>query len=106
MTTFQIVLFSITILFLFSAEGLAFRCGTGLVTTGYTKMQVAETCGEPTSKDIICSKKTYSCPNTLEIWYYNCGGNDYFYALTFEDGKLVKETTEGSGKGKSDCLGK
>lgn len=46
------------------------------------------------------------CPTTLEIWYYNCGDNDYIYALTFEDGILTKETTEGSGVGNSYCLGK
>jgi len=102
----QIILISFVILFFSISEGFAFRCGTGLVTTGDTKVQVSATCGNPISKDIICPSKTYRCPNLLEIWYYNCGDNDYIYALTFEDGKLIKETTEGSGKGKSDCLGK
>lgn len=102
----QIILISFVILFFSIAEGFAFRCGPGLVTTGDTKMQVSVTCGNPTSKDIICARKTLNCPNIVEIWFYNCGAADYIYALTFEDGKLVKETTEGSGKGRSDCQGK
>jgi hypothetical protein len=106
MKAIKIVLVSFVILFFFSSNGFAFRCGSSLVTTGNTKIQVSETCGAPTSKEIICPKKSYSCPSIVEIWYYNCGGNDYIYALTFEDGKLTKETAEGSGKGKSDCLGK
>ncbi|MCK7512258.1 MAG: DUF2845 domain-containing protein [Desulfobacterales bacterium] len=51
-------------------------------------------------------KKSKKCANKLDIWYYNCGDNDYIYALTFENGILKKESTEGKGKGKSDCLGK
>ena len=106
MKIFAITLISFTFLFLLTQNAFAFRCGSGLVTSGDAKVKVLETCGQPTSKEVICPKKTYSCPNTVEIWYYNCGSNDYIYALTFEDGKLIKETTEGSGKGHSDCLGK
>lgn len=99
-------LISFTLLFFSTQNASAFRCGSGLVTTGDTKVNVMGTCGQPTSKEVICPKKSYSCPGIVEIWYYNCGGNDYIYALTFEDGRLIKETTEGSGKGQSDCLGK
>lgn len=99
-------LISLVFLFFSTQNASAFRCGSGLVTSGDAKVKVLETCGQPTSKEVICPKKTYSCPTILEIWYYNCGSNDYIYALTFEDGKLIKETTEGSGKGRSDCLGK
>jgi len=106
MKAIKIGLISLVILFFCGTDGFAFRCGTGLVTCGDTKVQVSETCGNPTSREMICPKKTHACPSILEIWYYNCGVNDYIYALTFEDGKLIKEATEGSGKGKSDCLGK
>ncbi len=106
MKTISIALSSLILVSFFALESFAFRCGAGLVTTGNSKVQVSETCGQPTSKDIICPKKTKSCPNIIEVWYYNCGSADYIYALTFEDGKLTKETTEGSGSGKSDCRGK
>jgi hypothetical protein len=76
------------------------------VTTGDRKVKVQGACGLPTTKEIICPRKSNSCPTTLEIWYYNCGDNDYIYALTFEDGVLTKETTEGGGVGKSYCLGR
>jgi hypothetical protein len=99
----------------------AFRCGTGLVSTGDTKTQVLLTCGQPTTKDksscesrkqYLASdkagkiKKSKKCDKKQEVWHYNCGANDFIYALTFENGKLVEEDTEGRGKGKSDCLGK
>ena len=102
------------------ADGFAFRCGSDLVTSGDTKIQVSTTCGKPTSKETTCEgrhsatsvdkngkvKKSKKCANQVEIWYYNCGDSDYIYALTFENGILKKESTEGKGKGKSDCLGK
>jgi hypothetical protein len=42
----------------------------------------------------------------VEVWYYNCGENDFIYKLIFEDGKIANINTEGRGRGKSDCLGK
>ena len=106
MTLTRILFISLSVFFLSAADGFSFRCGNGLVTTGDSKIQVQETCGRPSSKEIICPRKTSKCPYTHEVWYYNCGANDYIYALTFEDGKLTKETTEGSGSGKSNCQGK
>ena len=111
---------SFIILFFLAAECFAFRCGSGLVSSGDTKTQVMVTCGKPTSKETSCAnrwvstttdkngkiKKIKKCGNKVEIWHYNCGGDDYIYALTFENGKLTNETTEGRGKGKSACRGK
>lgn len=107
-------------LLFFVEKSLAFRCGTGLVTTGDSKTQVLLTCGPPTNKDRSCEdpveyrtkdkdgkfKKARKCSRKGEVWYYNCGENDFIYALTFVNGKLEKEETEGRGKGKSDCQGK
>lgn len=120
MKAIKIVLVSFVILFFFSTNGFAFRCGTGLVTSGDTKTQVTVTCGKPTFKEKACEGrqtstrtdkngkiiKSKKCGNKIDIWYYNCGDNDYIYALTFQNGKLTKESNEGRGKGKSDCLGK
>ncbi|MEN6469031.1 MAG: DUF2845 domain-containing protein [Smithella sp.] len=120
MKTIQIVLFSFVLLCFVSTDVLAFRCGSGLITSGASKVQVTTTCGKPTSKEKACEgrqastrtdkdgkvKKYKKCANKVDIWYYNCGDNDYIYALTFENGKLTKESNEGRGKGRSDCLGK
>ncbi len=103
-----------------ASESFAFRCGSGLVTSGDTKTQVLVTCGKPTFKESSCAdrhtstsvdkdgkvRKSRKCDRKVEVWHYNCGDLDYIYALTFEDNKLTNETTEGRGKGKSDCLGK
>ncbi len=107
-------------LFLSAVNSWAFRCGSGLVSTGDSKTQVQVTCGKPTSKETSCEnrqeytttdksgkiKKVKKCSQKLEVWHYNCGDNDFIYKLTFENGILKKEDTEGRGKGKSDCMGK
>ena len=111
-----IILISILVLCLTAGEGLAFRCGIKLVSAGDSKATVLATCGQPTSKEKSCKEdwtrssstktKKKKCSEKVEVWYYNCGDNDFIYALTFEDGVLKKEDTEGKGSGKSDCLGK
>lgn len=109
-----------TFLFLTAIHGWAFRCGTGLVSTGDSKTKVQLTCGNPTSKEKACEnsqeyttrsktgkiKQTKKCGKKLDVWYYNCGDNDFIYKLTFENGILKKEDTEGRGHGKSDCQGR
>jgi hypothetical protein len=107
-------------LFFSTANSWAFRCGSGLVSDGDSKTQVLVTCGKPTTKESSCEnrqeytttdrsgriKKNKKCGAKVEVWRYNCGNNDFIYKLTFENGKLKKEDTEGRGKGKSECLGK
>jgi hypothetical protein len=106
-------------IFFTSVDCWAFRCGSGLVSSGDTKTQVLITCGKPTSKEKSCEnrqqytttdkygniRKSRKCGKKLEIWRYNCGDMDFIYALTFENDILKKETTEGRGKGRSDCRG-
>ena len=116
------IIFFASILFLSFSVGkaLAFRCGSGLVSDGDTKTQVLVTCGKPTSKEKSCEnnqqyttlnkhgkvKKHKKCGKKLEVWHYNCGEGDFIYSLTFENGKLTDENTEGRGRGKSKCMGK
>lgn len=118
-TTKVLVICSIA-LFFATADCWAFRCGSGLVSSGDTKTQVLVTCGKPTSKEKSCEnrqeytttdkygkiRKFRKCGKKLEIWHYNCGDGDFIYALTFENNILKNETTEGRGKGKSNCRGK
>ena len=116
------IIFLTSILFLsFSAlNALAFRCGSDLISEGDSKTQVMSTCGKPTSKEKSCEnsreytttnkygkeKHVKKCSQKLETWIYNCGDNDFVYKLVFDDGKIMTITTEGRGKGKSNCLGK
>ncbi|OPY86704.1 MAG: hypothetical protein A4E71_01397 [Smithella sp. PtaU1.Bin162] len=109
----KIILLLFTIgaaIFVIADSGWAFRCGNDLVTTGYNKVQVLSICGEPTNKEQSClehHRETGVCINKGEIWHYNCGDGDFFYALTFgENGILIKENTEGRGMGLSQCRGK
>lgn len=106
------------------SSSLAFRCGEEIVTRGESMAAVLYKCGEP---EYITGKKkkikgTYASGSeyqrsTLystggyqqeeiktEIWHYNCGDNDFVYALTFEDDVLVKEETPTRGYGKNKCI--
>ena len=120
-TNMTIIYFAAIIFLSFSTDNSwAFRCGSGLVSDGDSKTQVMVTCGKPTSKEKSCEnsqqytsidkhgkvKKHKKCGKQLDVWHYNCGDNDFIYKLTFENEKLTDETTEGRGKGKSDCRGK
>jgi Protein of unknown function (DUF2845) len=117
MKTNRTIIFFAAILFLsFSAgNAWAFRCGSGVVSSGDSKTQMLVTCGKPTSKEKSCENRQYTtttnknsrkCGKKLEIWHYNCGEGDFIYALTFENNILTDETTEGRGRGKSKCRGK
>ena len=122
MKTNRTIIFLAAIIFLSFSTGKAwaFRCGSGLVSAGDSKTQVLVTCGKPTSKEKSCEnsqqytsldkrgkvKKHKKCGKKSEVWHYNCGDNDFIYKLTFENEKLTDETTEGRGRGKSDCRGK
>jgi hypothetical protein len=108
-------------------DGLAFRCGSGLVIAGDRTGKVLIECGPPTSKEVAGSKKQGKSHPTdrakktrsssesgshredsgkVERWFYNCGEHDFVYILTFEGGVLTKEETKGYGKGRSDCQGR
>ena len=111
---------ALAFLFFSAVNVWAFRCGSGMVSTGDSKTKVLVTCGNPTSKEKSCEnsrefpsrtksgkiKKTRKCGRKVDVWHYNCGDNDFIYKLIFENGVLKKEDTEGRGKGKSDCRGK
>lgn len=58
-------------------------------------------CGPPTYKEITGPVTT----DRVEVWTYNCGINDYIYALYFEKGLLVRIESQGRGSGESDCKG-
>ncbi|KUG23927.1 hypothetical protein ASZ90_006273 [hydrocarbon metagenome] len=122
MKIYSAIIFPVVILFLLvsSVESMAFRCGNGLVTEGDSKSQVLATCGSPTSKEKSCEnnqqhmttdkygkiKKVKKCGRKLETWSYNCGDNDFIYKIKFDDGKIINITTDGRGKGRSDCQAK
>jgi len=110
--------------FVFDAH--AFRCGDEIVGTGDSRGKVLIKCGKPTYKEKVGVKKSKRIkvqrhgaedkqvvyetqPATakgVEKWSYNCGKDDFIYVLTFEGGVVVKEDTDGRGRGASECLGK
>lgn len=106
------------------SSSLAFRCGDEIVSCGESTGAVLYKCGEPEYitgkkkevKGTFASGTEYKRSTSYttggyqqeeiktETWHYNCGDNDFVYALTFEDNVLVKEDTPTRGYGKSKCI--
>jgi hypothetical protein len=89
-----------------SGDAFAFRCGDEMISTGDSRAGVLMKCGKPNHTDKFSAKKSKRGGQGIEKWYYNCGNGDFVYVLTFENGVLKNEETEGRGTGKSNCLGK
>ncbi|HQJ31019.1 MAG TPA: DUF2845 domain-containing protein [Syntrophales bacterium] len=107
---------SLTLLLALPLPLQAFRCGNGLVSVGDSKGKVLIECGKPTFKEKVADRETRRRTGTkktgakttksVEQWTYNCGKDDFIYILTFEGGKLVREETDGRGRGESECKGR
>jgi hypothetical protein len=108
---------SLLLLLSFPCTLHAFRCGDGLVSVGDSKGKVLIECGKPTFKEKVEDRETRNkatgtktkgvkSSKTVEQWTYNCGKDDFIYILTFAGGKLVKEKTDGRGRGASECKGR
>jgi hypothetical protein len=113
--------------------GWAFRCGDEVVVRGDSSGALVFRCGEPTYKEKIAGSTTGSYSQntqetnnvksgkakkeiavygkyterseTVEKWFYNCGSQDFVYVLEIKGGIIVSESTNGYGKGESDCKG-
>jgi hypothetical protein len=79
-----------------------FRCGPEVVSIGDTTGKVFLECGEPSWKEPVGYRDGLM---EVQLWYYNCGSNDYLYVLRFVGGRLKGIESQGYGKGLSDCYG-
>ena len=86
-------------------DGYAFRCGSEVVGTGDSVATLQARCGRPGSKD-YATEKFRERWESVEKWYYNCGGKDFIYMLTIVHSKIVAEDSVGRGSGPSECAGK
>jgi hypothetical protein len=124
----NIAFFFVALLFclFFALDANAFRCGDEIIGTGDSKAKVLTRCGKPMLKEKIGAKKSArtkgerrstadsqyvyhkkkSSTKNVEKWSYNCGKDDFIYVLTFEGGVVIKEETDGRGRGRSECPGK
>lgn len=102
-----------------------FRCGPNLVSVGDSKNKVIQECGPPTSREdagnqakgnyyersrirggSITNRGSFNeQTEPIEIWYYNCGDNQFSVSLTFISNELREIENESYGSGESDCIG-
>ena len=93
------------------ASAEAMRCGQRIIALGYTKAEVVDRCGEPTTRDQRYEEEivgTFVDPITkqsvlrtvsvwVEEWTYNFGPHSLLYLLVFKENRLVKIDTRGYG---------
>lgn len=102
------VLFIAALCLLFSSIASAsgeynnFRCGREVVAIGDTTGKVFMECGEPSWKESVGYSDGFL---ENQLWYYNCGINDFLYVLRFVGGRLKDIESQGYGTGRSDCYG-
>lgn len=84
------------------ADDNTFRCGSDLVSVGDTSGKVMLVCGKPSWSESVGYSNGL---REVQIWYYNCGRDDFLYALHFMGGRLRRIESQGYGAGESDCRG-
>jgi len=96
------VLLVISFIFLNMTNSHAFRCGGEPVGIYDSANDVLSRCGQP-------SRKGYTRVNfkgqiiNAETWFYNCGDNDFIYAVIIVDNKVFREEATERGSGESEC---
>jgi len=82
----------------------SFRCGSRVVSTGETKIDVISKCGSPDYSEMGSVFFSGSSAIAIETWHYNCGDGRFNYILKFKDGKLVEIKSTGTyGNGPQKC---
>ena len=87
-----------------AVSGQGIRCGSDLVSPGYLKYEVLQTCGEPVSREMVGEVEIFDSDRLydrrysryqsqgskvilyIEEWIYDKGG---LYVLRFEGNRLV-----------------
>lgn len=93
-----------------TVSGESFYCGSRVVSTGDTKIEVFSKCGSPDYEEMVAVETTGSVGARVDLstkyvekLYYNCGKDRFIRVLTFTDGKLVKIENAGYGSGPQKC---
>ncbi len=101
-----ISILGIFLLFLFSSQAQAMRCGTQLVLIGDSEAKVLQNCGKPTERIRVkkCTDR-YSNPFNQKTTVHSCrkfvydrGAQDFIYEITFANYKVINITTHGYGR--------
>ena len=112
------------VLFAITLPSQAMRCGTRLVATGDTKLDVQHKCGEPSFIEgsgivetetqtraaarlnqqlLLIGRQQHRRAEPVETWHYNCGANQFSRVLTFVGPFLKRIDTAKRGFGNSGC---
>ena len=80
------------------AQDDTFRCGSKIISTGMTMVDVSAKCGEPTLRTVEevpqqvrrANGSTYVAGTvTVEVWTYDRGSSSFPAVLRFEGGKVT-----------------
>jgi hypothetical protein len=91
------------------AHGDSIRCGSRVVSTGDSRIDVLSKCGPPDDSEIVSYDTTYGggrvrkSEKKVEKLYYNCGDGRFIQVLTIIDGEVVKIERGAYGSGPIKC---
>lgn len=97
-----LLLLSFPMITISSFEALAFRCGQDIISRWDTGASAQIKCGPP----IQTGSATENIDGNIryvEKQFYNCGENDFIYAISIYNGIIIKIDSVERGKGKGQC---
>ena len=96
------LLFSLTLFFFWTTSIDAFYCGNEPIGRWDTKNKIIKYCGQPFKKG---TRKVFYKGSYIyaETWFYNCGENDFIYAVSFYDNIVIKDDPIMRGSGVGQC---
>jgi hypothetical protein len=68
------------------ARASTLRCGTHVIRTGDTKLEVLEKCGEPKLKEVVSGADE----RLVEQWFYRESSRQFTNILTFQGTELIR----------------
>ncbi len=88
------------------------RCGSGLISTGDSKVDVISKCGVPDLKEVVAlntigvdfRRGFRTSTSAVEAWHYNCGEGRFNKTLYFDGGTLsIIQMSNSRGSGPERC---
>jgi len=82
-----------------AANADCFYCGSSVVCSGETKMDVIVKCGQPDDSEVTSNLDGQS----FTTLYYNCGEGRFIRILKFVGSRLIRIKSGGYGSGPERC---
>lgn len=97
-----VFLISGLLLFLYTNNALAFRCGNEIVSRFDNGASAQTKCGNPIRYDSGI-ENVKGTMQYVQKQFFNCGENDFIYSISIYNGIIIKIDSVERGTGKGQC---